>query len=38
MKINNWKNASRILLNQRMRSPKLPNNEVVEPEEEEDEE
>jgi hypothetical protein len=34
MKINNWKNASRIVLIERMRRPKLPNNEVVSPEEE----
>jgi hypothetical protein len=33
MKINNCKNASRILLNERMRRPKLPNNEVTAPEE-----
>jgi len=36
MKINNLKNASRKVLNQRTRRPKLPNIEVVAPEEEEE--
>jgi hypothetical protein len=38
MKISNWKNACKTVLNERMRRPKLPSNEVVAPEEEEKEE
>jgi len=34
MNINNWKNVSRTVLNERMRRPKLSDNEVLAPEEE----